>query len=196
MQVLLFLGMTFILMSTLIGIALGKKIEFNDIIGLVLFGVLLSVPFVMVEYLGFHLKYYLVILSFIVIELGILYAEKNVKYFHDLIHHNVEKLRFVSYLIIGIGFTFSEISFFIFNHHDIAEVIASLPAKIIFAIAMHTLFTSATSLGSAAYEVAESIYATIFRFVSYYLRIAIISTSHYLYLFFRSEEHTSELQSH
>ncbi len=190
MQVLLFLGMTAILMSTLIGITVKKKVDFQSMIGLFLFGILLSIPFIMVEYLAFHLKYYLVILAFIAIELGIIFTEKKVKYFHDLIHHNVQKLRLLSYLIIGIGFTFSEISFFIFKHHDTAEIVATLPAKTLFAVGMHTLFTSAASLGNAVGEIAETVFASIMRFFSYYLRIALISMSHYMYIFFLEHKFT------
>jgi len=181
-QVLLFLGMTFVLMSILIGIQIKKKVDMRSLLGLMLFGFVLSLPFIMVERLGSGLRFYVVILAFVAIEVSVLFLEKHVKKFHDLIHHNVKTLRWVSYLIISIGFTFSEISFLIFSSHDTAQLISSLPSRTIFAISMHSIFTSANSL--AVSEAVESATTAILQFVSYYLKLAIISTSHYLYIFF------------
>jgi len=48
---------------------------------------------------------------------------------------------------------------------------------------MHTVFTSAASLAHVGNILAESFYETIFKFASYYIRIAIISVSHFLYAF-------------
>jgi hypothetical protein len=183
-QLLLFLGFSLLLMIILIFTEWHKKIDFKSSAGLFLFGILISIPFVIVEYFGAYLKFYFVILAFIAIELGILFMEHHVKYFHDLIHHNIEELRIISFFLIGIGFTYSEIAFHIFNSQGTAiEILKSLPIKTAYALLMHTVLTSAASLAHVGSVIAESFYETIFKFASYYIRIAIISLSHFLYLF-------------
>ena len=187
-QLLLFLGFSLLLMTILIFTEWYKKIDFKSLVGLFLFGILISIPFVLVEYLGIHLKFYLVILAFIAIELGILFMESHVKYFHDLIHHKIKDLRIISFFLIGIGFTYSEVSFHIFHSHGTAiEILKGLPIKTVYALLMHTVLTSAASLVHIGSLVAETLYETIFKFASYYIRITIISISHFLYVF--SSEH-------
>ena len=183
-QLLLFLGFSLILMSILIFTEWTKKIEFKSLVGLFLFGILMSIPFVLIEYLGFTLKYYLVILAFISIELGIIYCEHRVKYLHDLINHNLKDFRIISFFVIGIGFTYSEVAFHIFSSSGpVIEIIKNLPIKMVYALLMHTVFTSAASLANLGNMVAKSFYETVFKLVSYYLRITIIGISHFLYLF-------------
>ena len=183
-QLLLFLGFSLILMSILIFTEWNKKIEFKSLVGLFLFGILMSIPFVLIEYLGFTLKYYLVILAFISIELGIIYCEHRVKYLHDLINHNLKDFRIISFFVIGIGFTYSEVAFHIFSSSGpVIEIIKNLPIKMVYALLMHTVFTSAASLANLGNMVAKSFYETVFKLVSYYLRITIIGISHFLYLF-------------
>ena len=53
----------------------------------------------------------------------------------------------------------------------------------VYALLMHTVFTSAASLANLGNMVAKSFYETVFKLVSYYLRITIIGISHFLYLF-------------
>ncbi len=184
-NLILFLGFSLILMGLMIFIEWKKNISFKSLIGLFLFGIILSTPFILVEYLGEHLKYYLVIIAFIAIELTVLMLEKKVKYFHDLIHHNVKNLRITSFILIGIGFTYSEIAFYIFHSgKEIMEIISILPAKTMFAMLMHTVLASAASLIGMGNVFAETIFESIFKFISYYVRIIIIATSHYLYVFF------------
>lgn len=187
-QLLLFLGFSLILLGSLTFIGWYKKMNFKTLMGLFLFGIIMSIPFILIEFLGAHLKFYFVILAFIAIEVGILFLEKHVKYFHDLIHHNIKDLRILSFLLIGIGFTFSEITFTIFHSHaSTAELASLLPIKTVYALLMHTVLTSAASLVHIGNLLAETIYETVFKFFSYYIRIAIISVSHFLYVF--SVEH-------
>ena len=188
-QILLFLGFTFAVMTVMIFTEWKKKISFPSLIGLFIFGVLLSIPFVMIEYLGSHMKYYFVILAFIAIELGVIVLEHKVKYFHDLIHHNVKDLRIISFFLIGLGFTYSELSFYIFHTtENMAGILHMIPLKTGYALFMHTVLTAAMSIVSAARFVAEGVMETIIHFISYYARIAIVSTSHYLYIFFSEHE--------
>jgi len=187
-QLMLFLGFSLIVMIALIATEWTKKISFKPLAGLFLFGVLISLPFVLVEHVGTHLKYYFVILAFIAIELGVLFCENQVKYFHELIHHNIKSLRIISFLIIGLGFTYSEISFSILSSQSsTAEMLNTLPLKSAYALLMHTVLTSAASLVHIGNLFAETVFETIFKFVSYYLRITVISVSHFLYVF--SVEH-------
>ena len=182
-QLLLFLGFSLVLMFVLFLTEWNKKIEFKSLAGLFLFGILMSIPFVLIEYLGFTLKYYLVILAFIAVELGVLYCEHKVKYLHDLIHHIIKDFRIISFFVIGIGFTYSEIAFLIFNSQGpVMEIVKNIPIKMVYALLMHTVFTSATSLANIGGAIAESFYETVFKFISYYLRITIIGVSHFLYV--------------
>jgi len=183
-QTFLFLIFSAIVLTALVAVDYFKKVSFRSLIGLFLFGILISIPFIMVEYLGGHMKYYLVIFAFIAIELGILFSEHRVKYFHDLIHHNIKNLRFLSFILIGLGFTYSEISFTILEHHgSIEELVSLLPFKTLYALMAHTVLTSAASLIHVGNLFAESIYETIIKLVSYYSRIVMISVSHFLYVF-------------
>jgi len=182
-QVLLFLGFSLLLTGILILTEWHKHVPFKTLMGLFLFGVLISTPFIFVELLEDHLKYYIVILAFIAIEFTILFCEHRVKTFHDLLHHNVKDLRILSFFLIGIGFTYSEVAFTIFHTHIGAlELLKSLPLKTTYAMLIHTVLTSAASLASFGSVLAETILETIFKVVSYYLRITVVCVSHYLYL--------------
>ncbi|MBN2087145.1 hypothetical protein JW758_02255 [Candidatus Peregrinibacteria bacterium] len=192
-QTLLFLGFTALIAGILICMDWFKKISFKSSAGLFLSGILISIPFILIEYLGVHLKFYLVILAFIAIELAIIYSEKHVKSFHDLLHHNIKNLRIFSFILIGIGFTYSELSFFILHSHaEIGEIISQLPLKTAYAMLIHTVLASAASLANIGNMFAETIIESILKFLSYYIRIAIISVSHYLYVF-SVESHISYL---
>ncbi len=177
----LFLGLSFLTMSLLMGIQLSrKKMKPGLLMGLFLFGVLLSVPFVMVEYIGAHMKYYFVILAFIAIELTVVVLEHRWKYLHHLVHHNIKNLRILSYFAISIGFTYSELAFSILNsHEELKELLALLPMKAVFALFIHTTLTSSTAL----INVTESVFEHVALFMVNYLRLVFISVSHYLYVF-------------
>lgn len=183
-QTLLFLTFSGLVLIALIAADYFKKVSFKSLLGLFLFGILISIPFIMVEFMGGHLKYYFVILAFIAIELGILFSEHRVKFFHDLIHHNIKELRFLSFLLIGLGFTYSEISFTILHHHGSMDALVSmLPFKTMYALLTHTVLTSAASLVHIGNLFSETIYETIIKLASYYSRIVLISVSHFLYVF-------------
>ncbi len=185
MTIALFLGITLALTVLVLFAQWTKKATFQESIGLVLFGMALSLPFILLENTVFHVKYYFVIMAFIAIELVVLYLEHHVKYLHDLVHHNIKHLRLMSFFLIGIGFTYSELAFYLFSTHDGAEeILRLLPFKTVFALFMHTVLASAASLTTLAKSMTKNIYESVLRFSSYYLRIALISVSHYLYVFF------------
>lgn len=191
-QTLLFLAFSGLALIALIAADYFKKVNFKSLIGLFLFGILISIPFVMVEHLGSHMKYYFVILAFIAIELSLLFFEHKIKYFHDLIHHNIKHLRILSFIIIGLGFTYSEISFTILHYHgSLDSLISILPFKTLYALMAHTVLTSAASLVPIGTMFSETIFETIIKLVSYYTRIVMISISHFLYVF--SIEHNFTL---
>lgn len=191
-QPLLFLTFSGLALLALVAADYFEKVSFKSLIGLFLFGIIASTPFIMVEYLGGHMKYYFVILTFIIIELSTLFLEHHVKYFHDLMHHNIKELRYFSFLLIGLGFTYSEISFTILEHEGTIQALLSiLPFKMFYALTIHTILTSASSLINIGNLFAEDIYETIIKLVSYYSRIVLISVSHYLYSF--SLEHNFTL---
>ncbi|MBU1613585.1 hypothetical protein KKC87_04125 [Patescibacteria group bacterium] len=124
------------------------------------------------------------IFAFIAIELALIVLEHRVKFFHDLIHHNVKDLRILSFLIIGLGFTYSEISFTILHYHgSLDALVGILPFKTMYALMAHTVLTSAASLVHIGNLFSETIYETIIKLVSYYSRIVLISVSHFLYVF-------------
>lgn len=160
-----------------------KKVDFRSVLGLFAFGVLISVPFILIEHVGFHLNYLYVVGAFLFIEAGILFFEKNVSYFHELIHHNVKELRIASFLLIGLGFTYSEIGSTILQSHDMVEIINTIPFKTTYALLMHTVFASAASLVQVGELIAEGLRAHAVRISNYAIRIGIISVSHFLYVF-------------
>ncbi len=179
---LAFLGFTLLSTLPVLFLRRWKKIEYGAMFGLLAFGMLISIPFLLIEYLEAQLKFYLVILSFIGIEMAILLAESKIRYFHHLIHHNIKSLRIVSFFLIGLGFTYAEIVFTIFHTAGgLAELARILPFKTIYSLLMHTVLVSAASLVGIGGLFAESLYETVFRMLSYYLRISLISFSHYLY---------------
>jgi hypothetical protein len=183
-QFLIFLGFSSLLGIILVITEWYKKIKPETLIGLILFGALISMPFILIEHLGLHIHYYFVILAFIAIELIILYCEHNIKYFHDLLHHNIKHLRILSFFLVGMGFAYCEVSFHIFYSGGSAiEILKGLPMKTVYALFMHTILASAASLSHMSSMVTESVYETILKFASYYARIAAISLSHLLYVF-------------
>lgn len=189
---LVFLAVSSLLLTLTSWIAKKKHIPFHKAQSLFFFGVVLSVPFVLVEFLAFHAKSYVVVAAFIAIELGVLYFEKHVKEFHDLVHHNVKHLRFATFLLIGIGFTYSElVATILMNTGDVMTLLATLPLKATFGIFIHTVLTSLASLVHVGALFAENIFETLLRFISYYGRILLLSFSHYLYVFFN--EHSFSL---
>ncbi len=185
-QNLIFAGFTALALMALVATAyFYKKVDFKSVLGLFGFGALISVPFVLIEHSGLHMSYLYVIAAFVFIELGILFFEKHVSYFHELIHHNVRELRIASFLLIGLGFTYAEIGFTILDNSDTVELLSTIPFKTTYALLMHTVFASAASLIQVGELglLAEGIEATLFRVINYYSRIGIISVSHYLYVF-------------
>ena len=148
---------------------------------LFLFGILLSIPFVLIEFLTFNIKYYLVILAFMAIELIIITVEHKWEYLHNLIHHNIKELRILSFFIVSLGFTYSELSFYIMHStQTFSELIVTLPFKAMFALFIHTVLTSSAAVLTAT----ESIVEHVILFIFFYLRLVFISISHYLYIFF------------
>ncbi|MBN2307045.1 hypothetical protein JXD20_03610 [Candidatus Peregrinibacteria bacterium] len=160
-----------------------RKVGFKSILGLFAFGILIATPFILIEHFGINLNLLYVVAAFLFIELGILFFEHHVKYFHDLIHHNIKELRIASFLLIGFGFTYAEIGFAIFESSDMMELLNTIPFKTTYALLMHTVFASAASLVQVGRLVAEGLHTTIMRFATYYIRIGIISVSHFAYVF-------------
>lgn len=183
-QTLLLLSFSGIALCALIAADYLKKINFKSLLGLFLLGIVSSIPFIMIEYVGGHMKYYFVILAFIAIELSLIFFEEKIKIFHELINHNIKELRILSFLIIGMGFTYSEISFLIL-HYDgsMTELMNILPLKTLYALLMHTVLSSASTLVHIGNLFSETIYETVIKLVSYYSRIVVISVSHFLYVF-------------
>jgi len=184
----LFLGLSFVVMNLLVMVQWSKRrLKPGLLLGLFLFGILLSIPFVLVEYMSVQLKYYFVILAFIAIEFGAVILEKKWKYLHHLIHHNVKSLRILSFFAISVGFTFSELSFYILSSHEtLREIMVALPLKTLFALFMHTVLTSSTALINAT----ESFFEHVSLFIINYMRLVFISVSHYLYIFI-AEHHAA-----
>ncbi len=186
MHILLFASLSLIVLGLLKFIQSRRKhIKSGTLIKLFLFGMLLSAPFVLIEHLAFNLKYYIVILAFIAIELIVVSIEHKWEYLHNLIHHNIKELRILSFFVVSIGFTYLELSFYILNNpHNIGEVLMTLPLKAVFALFIHTVLTSSAAVLTAT----ESIVEHIFLFLFYYLRLIFISISHYLYVFFHDNQ--------
>ena len=186
MHILLFMSLSLIVFALLKLIQSKRKhIKSGTLVKLFLFGMLLSTPFVLIEHLAFSLKYYIVILAFIAIELIVVSIEHKWEYLHNLIHHNIKELRLLSFFVVSIGFTYLELSFYILNNaHNIGEVLITLPLKAVFALFIHTVLTSSAAVLTAT----ESIVEHIFLFLFYYLRLIFISISHYLYVFFHDNQ--------
>ena len=184
-QTLLFLAFSLVAVAALILVSVANRnTSFRNMLGLFLFGGLISLPFVMIEHLGLHMKFYIVILTFIAIELAVLYFENRIQYFHHLIQHNIKDMRIVSFFLIGLGFTYSEIVFTIFSYHGpIAELVGIIPLKTVYSLLIHTVLTSIATLVSVGNLFAETVYETVFKLIAYYLRITVIGVSHYLYSF-------------
>lgn len=182
MHALIFIGLSLFVLGLLTFIQKRRKrIGNRTILSLFLFGILLAVPFVLIEHLAFNLKYYLVILAFIAVELIIVSVEHKWEYLHNLIHHNIKELRLLSFFIVSIGFMYCELSFHILNStQSTVELLASLPIKAVFSLFIHTVLTSS----AAVLTTTESIVEHFFLFLLYYLRLIFISISHYLYVFF------------
>jgi len=181
---LFFIGFSLLALTALIATArFYRKVELKAIMGLFAFGILISTPFILIEHFGVNLNLLYVIAAFLFIELGILLFEHHVKYFHDLIHHNVKELRIASFLLIGFGFTYSEIGFTILGSNDMTELLSTIPFKTTYALLMHTVFASAASLVQVGKLVVGGLHATIMRFATYYIRIGIIGVSHFVYMF-------------
>ncbi len=179
---LLFIGLSLLVLGIVMFIHKRKKrIKLGTIMSLFLFGIMLSIPFVLIEYLAFSIKYYLVILAFIAIELIIITVEHKWEYLHNLIHHNIKELRLLSFFIVSLGFTYSELSFYIMHStQSLGELMVALPLKAAFALFIHTILTSSAAVLTAT----ESIVEHVVLFIFFYLRLVFISISHYLYVFF------------
>lgn len=181
---LLFIGLSLLVAIVLIGVKLNKKIQFHTIIGLFLFGVMLSIPFILVEHFTFGISIFMVILAFIVIEAVLSLLEHKIKFLHDLIHHNIKELRIISFLLIGLGFTYGEIGVTILEgSSSMTELINTLPFKTTYALLMHTVFAYAASLIQVGEVLVEGIIGTLISKAIYYIRIGLISVSHFLYVF-------------
>jgi hypothetical protein len=182
MNILLFVSLSLLVLGAIKVIQRKRKhIKGRTILSLFVFGILLSIPFVMIEHLAFNLKYYLVILAFIAIELIMVTIEHKCEYLHNLLHHNIKELRILSFFIISMGFTYSELSLHILDSaQPFGALLLSLPLKAVFALFMHTVLTSSAAVLTAT----ESIVEHVFLFLLYYIRLIFISVSHYLYVFF------------
>lgn len=180
-NILLCIGLTLFTFSILEIIHRLKDINKKIIFNLFMYGILLSIPFVIVEHLHLSIKSYLIILSFIGIELITITIEHKSEFIHKLIHHNIKELRILSFFIVSLGFTYSELSFYIINSHEsLLSIVSTLPLKTLFALFTHTVLTSSAAILSTT----ESVIEHFFLFLIYYLRLVFISISHYLYTFF------------
>lgn len=179
---LLFLSLSLIVFGILKLVQKRKShIKSGTIISLFIFGIVLSAPFVLIEHLAFDLKYYIVILAFIAIELIAVTIEHKWEYLHNLIHHNIKELRLLSFFIVSVGFTYSELTFHILSStQSLGDLLYSLPLKAIFALFIHTVLTSSAAVLTAT----ESVVEHVFMFIIYYIRLILISISHFLYVFF------------
>lgn len=179
---LLFLAFSLLCGLALKGIHRFKKVDYKLIFGLFLSGVLFSIPFLIIEHLHSYSGFYIVALVFIGIEMVVFFLKKRRMHLHNMLHHNIKNLRFVSFFVIGLGFAYTQVNSTIFTAtgqwHDL---ITLLPIKIVYVLLMHTLFTSGLSLMHVGSLFAETIYETVFKLLGYYLRITVISVSHYLY---------------
>lgn len=192
MSNLFFAGFSLLVLIALIGTAhFYKKAGLKAILGLFGFGVLISVPFVAIEHFGGHLNYLHVIAAFLLFELVILFFEHHVRYLHQLVHRNIKELRIASFLLIGLGFTYSEIGFTILHTSDTIELLNTIPFKATYALLMHTVFASAASAIQLGQVIAGFFHATILKTATYYIQIGVISVSHFLYVF--SIEHNMML---
>jgi|GEM_PF-1736779 len=182
---LLIIGLSLFLTSGVLGVSKLKKIPFVTLISLLGFGIALSIPFLLQEHWGTEVKFYWVLAAFIAVELSILFFEKHVRFFHDLVHHNIRELRILSFILMGVGFTVSEVGVTIGTHTGgIGTLLPLLPLKIMFGIFIHTVLTSLSSLMHVGALFTESALEAVFRFLNYYLRIALLSISHTLYIAF------------
>jgi hypothetical protein len=172
-----------VLISLLLTAHFHKKAGYKSILGLFGFGVLISVPFILIEHFGIHFSYWLIIVAFLLIELGILFFEHHIRYLHELIHRNIKELRIASFILIGLGFTYSEIGFTILHTSDTVELLNTIPFKATYALLMHTVFASAASVIRIGDFVASLFHLSILKSVTYYIKIGIISVSHFLYVF-------------
>jgi len=188
MHNLLFVSLSLLVLSLIKFIQKrNRKIKSGTIVALFLFGIVLSIPFVLIEHLAFNLTNYLVVLAFIGIELIVVTVEHKWEYLHNLIHHNIEELRLLSFFLVSVGFTYSELSFHILNSSSgVWELLMSLPLKAVFALFIHTVLTSSAAVLTAT----ESIVEHVFMFLIYYFRLALISISHYLYVLFQDHKAT------
>jgi hypothetical protein len=184
-QDLIFLGFTLATFIFLVAASrYYKKVDLKSIFGLFTFGMIIAVPFVLIEHLHLNLSLLYVIAAFIFIELGILYFEHRVHYFHELIHHNVKEMRIASFVLIGLGFTYTEIGLTILSSSgDIIELVNTIPFKTTYALLMHTVFASAASLVLIGRVLLDGVLGTVLRMIGHYIRIGIISISHFLYVF-------------
>ena len=158
-----------------------RHIKPGTIMSLFLFGIALSMPFVLIEHLAFNFKYYLVIIAFIAIELIAVTIEHKCEYLHNLLHHNIRELRLLSFFIVSIGFTYSELTFHILcSTQSLGDLLYSLPIKAVFALFIHTILTSSAAVLTST----ESVVEHVFLFIIYYIRLIFISISHYLYVYF------------
>lgn len=181
---LLFIGLTLLVSAILFCVKLNKKIKLNTVLGLFFFGVMLSIPFILVEHLTFGVSIFLIILIFIAIEALLSSLEHKVKFLHDLIHHNIKELRMISFLLIGFGFTYGEIGATILGGgSSMTELINTIPFKATYALLMHTVFAYASSIIQVGETLIEGVIGTLISKGTYYLRIGIISISHFLYVF-------------
>lgn len=182
MNNLLFLSLSLLVLGAIKVIQKKRKhIRERTIMSLFLFGIMLSVPFVMIEHLALNLKYYIVILAFIGIELIMVTIEHKCEYLHNLLHHNIKELRILSFFIISMGFTYSELGMHILDStQPFGQLLASLPLKAVFALFIHTVLTSSAAVLTST----ESVVEHVFLFLLYYIRLIFISISHYLYVFF------------
>lgn len=183
-QHILFAGFSVMTLIALIVTArLYTKVSLKAVLGLFAFGIMIALPFILIEHLGGHLSYLYVIAAFLFIELGILLFERHVGFFHELIHHNIRELRIASFLLIGFGFTYAEIGLTILETPDMIELVNTIPFKTTYALLMHTVFASAASLIQVGKFLGEGFMETMMRMLTYYIRIGIISISHFLYVF-------------
>lgn len=183
---LLFMGLSLIIFGLLSVIYNRKRnIKFSTVLSLFFFGIMLAIPFILLEHLSFNIRSYVILMAFIAIELLVISIEHKWEYLHNLLHHNIKELRLLSFFIVSLGFTYSELSVYILsNTETIGHLLVALPIKAVFAMFIHTVLTSSAALLTAT----ESIVEHVLMFFLYYIRLILISISHFLYVFFTKNE--------
>lgn len=181
---LLFAGILSILfIGLMVSARLKKKRPLKPMVFQFSYGMLLAIPFITIELLSGHIRPIL-LFPIVFLEFLALFCEEHIAFLDHSIKRSLAHLGLLSYIIIGLGFTYTELLFFIFHTEEVGDVMAYGPFKMIFAIAVHTSLFLSVGVAALGHK--------IWNIVKYYLDIAHIGFSHFLYLFF-AHAHVSYL---